>query len=81
MDIESLKVELQKHIDAFKVKWISRLEDEYGGDRNKLMRENSHELFNDIMPIWELSTQISTKEDWDKLVFIKGSDEDYLKFI
>lgn len=79
MDIESLRIELQKHIDLVKDKWMLRLEDEYGGDIYKLYRENSHELFNDVMPIWELSTRIAAMESFNNLVFIKGSEEDPFK--
>ena len=76
-DIELLRTELQKHIDSFKTTWISRLEDEYGGDTNRLYRENSHELFNDVMPIWELSTRIYSLENFNNLV--KGSEDDPFK--
>ena len=74
-DVEVLRIELQKHIDSFRATWISRLEDEYGGDINRLYSENSHELFNDVMPIWELSTRIYSMENFNNLV----SKEDILK--
>ena len=79
MDIESLKVELQSYMDACKVKWIPKLKEEYGGDTYKLYMENKQELFNDLYQVWELSVRINAMENADKLVFIKGSEDDMLK--
>jgi hypothetical protein len=79
MDIESLKAELQSYIDACKVKWIPKLEEEYDGDTYKLYMENKQELFNDIFQMWQLSIRINAMENIDKLVFIKGSENDMLK--
>lgn len=79
MDIESLKAELQGYIDACKIKWIPKLEEEYGGDTYKLYIENKQELVNDIFPMWQLSVRINAIENADKLIFIKGSDDDMLK--
>ena len=79
MDIESLKAELQGYKDACKIKWIPKLEEEYRGDAYKLYKENKQELFNDIFPIWELIIRINAMENVDKLVFIKGSEDDILK--
>lgn len=79
MDIESLKAELQGYKDAFKIKWIPKLEEEYGGDVYKLYVENRQELFNEIFLMWELSLRINAMENAGKLVFIKGSEDDILK--
>lgn len=79
MEIEALKAELQSYIDICKVKWIPKLEEEYGGDTYKLYMENKRELFNDVFPIWQLSVRINAMENADALTFIKGSEDDMLK--
>ena len=71
MNIESLKEELQNHIDTFKVKWMPKLENEYGGDAYKLYRENTQELLDDIAPIWELCFIIDQQDKVSNFVTIK----------
>lgn len=71
MDIECLKEELQNHIDKFKVKWIPKLENEYGGDTYKLYRENTQELLDDISPMWELCFIIDQQDKVSNFVTIK----------
>lgn len=77
MDCESYKIELQNKIDEFKDKWISKLEEEYGGDVQKMCKENASILFDDVLPMWELCMVIdfqdkvnnfTTVEDLDKIL-------------
>ena len=77
MDCESYKIELQNKIDEFKDKWISKLEEEYGGDVQKMYKENASSLLDDVLPMWELCMVIdfqdkvnnfTTVEDLDKIL-------------
>lgn len=75
MDYESLELELQDKVEAFKCKWKAKLTDEYNGNFQKMYRENMAEMQEDMYQIWEIGMSMglvkkiecfATAEDLDK---------------
>lgn len=56
MDYESLELELQDKLEAFKQKWKPKMTECYNGHFGKMYRENTVEMFEDMYPIWEIGT-------------------------
>lgn len=44
---------LEEYMFAFKQKWLRRKWEVYGGDVEKMYRENKVELFEDMCILWE----------------------------
>lgn len=76
MDYESLELELQDKLEAFKQKWKAKTDD-YNGNFRKMYRENWTEMQADMYDVWEICTSLSiarrvtdfaTVEDIDKIL-------------
>lgn len=44
---------LEEYMIAFKQKWLRRKQEVYGGDMERMYRENKVELFEDMCILWE----------------------------
>ena len=44
---------LEEYIRVFKQKWLRRKQEVYGGDMERMYRENKVELFEDMCILWE----------------------------
>lgn len=75
MDYESLELELQDKVEAFKHKWKAKLTDEYNGNSKKMYRENRAEIQEDMEPIWEICMSMGLAKGIESFVTVEDLDK------
>lgn len=75
MDYESLELELQDKVEAFKHKWKAKLADEYNGNFQKMYRENRAEMQEDMEPIWEICMSMRLVKSIESFVTVEDLDQ------
>ena len=75
MDYESLELELQKKLEAFKQKWRTKITEYYNGNFKKMYRENQPEMLEDMSSIWEIYISLDLAKRINNFDTIKDLDE------